>query len=192
MAAALRHSRTATMGLVCCLLLAGCKPPQESGQTERQQVFPDPAAVTPAVPVDVPGALALRDGAVGLVEADALGAVPAAGRCALDSVNGQESDGIELSRTVSAHFSGWIASAAPRPAFALMLEGETIFAISAAAMADRPDVAEAIGLREGHVSDYEAVADLRGLPTGTYAVHLLLDDGGTLAKCALNRKVTLR
>lgn len=193
MVAVMRFSRTGTIALITLLFLVGCKPPQDTGPSSDQpRVFPDPVAATPPLPVDVAGAMGLAGGTVGVLESNALEAVSAGGRCALDSVNGQETDVVEVSRTRPARFSGWAASLASRPGIAILLVGDANYALPTETLVNRPDVAEAISLPEGQVTDYQANADLRGAQPGSYSVHLLLDDGRNLVKCPLNRKVTLR
>lgn len=192
MVAVTRLSRIGSIGLMSCLLLAGCRPPEETAAIGDPPRFPDSVAIVTPTAVDTLGALALEAGQLGVIDASALETVAAGGRCALDSVNGKESAAMDVPRASPARFSGWVAAKASEPVIAVMLVGDANYILPAETLLDRPDLAEAIGLREGRVSDYEVIADLRGAHPGVYSVHLLLDDGGNLAKCALNRKVTLR
>ena len=151
----------------------------------------DSVAATRAPHVDVAGALALKGNRPGFLDASSIHELKEGGRCALDSVNGLESEEIGLARTAQIRFSGWAASVAPAPALTVVLAGETNYAFPAELQADRPDVAAAIGIPGKRVSDYHAQVDLGDARPGTYTAYLLIDDAGTPVKCPLNRQVKL-
>lgn len=144
--------------LVALLALVGCTDQNKSPSSSNDLKLPAFVAVSYELPANVPYTM----------------------RCDLNSAGGLNlNPGIasNVSKSDKVFLNGWLATEKLEvpSTFLIVLKGTNTYAISGKAGLDRPDVVQALSSQTVAQSGYGFEADIKAIPVGQYAVHILAD-----------------
>ena len=184
-------------------VLAACQKPREQGAPTGDTVSASPtptatptATSTPtSTPAPTPSALPAGPVAFSAAAPPALSAPShIEGGCAIDLVDEKvATEVVTVKGGATVKIAGWAADPATGavPPFVFVeLAGKRTFYAAAARGPKRPDVAKALGLPELVDAGFDLVADLSGVPAGTYAVQIdQVSTAGAAFTCNARRKI---
>ncbi|WP_155274003.1 hypothetical protein [Xanthomonas arboricola] len=123
----------------------------------------------------------------------ALAAIPAAGRCALDAIDGKPASLSHIKAGEAALFAGWMATSddqLPTDALLVLQSGPLIYASAIHSGGKRPDVAAALNSPKLIDSGYNVEVSLASVRPGTYQASIIYG-GSSPKRCPLNVEVSV-
>lgn len=113
--------------------------------------------------------------------------------CSLDSIDGNYAKQVHMAQGKLHVFRGWLVDASRQPAgkFSLVLEGKQDFAIAAATGVSRPDVGAYLKDSALGAAGFVFSSVVGSVPSGDYKLTLLVNRGGAVYSCDVEKTLVV-
>lgn len=114
--------------------------------------------------------------------------------CSLDSIDGNYSERVQLTKDQSHVFRGWLEDSMQKPAgtFQLIFLGNKSFSVQAKTGGARPDVALGQSNSALETAGFSFSVNLNTIPTGEYSVRLLIGSRDGASWCDTRKSVLVQ
>lgn len=173
-----------TLGAILALALVGC------GKGEQQNV---PSGSVSGDQEKAAAATSISSRPVVLDAGALASAKPTGEPCSLDSIDGNYAKQVIVAANKPHTFRGWLLNALRQPAgqFSLVLEGKRDFAIAAVTGVSRPDVGAYLKDSALGAAGFVFSSVVGSVPLGDYKLTLLVDRGGVVYSCDVEKTLVV-
>ena len=174
--------------VLAVVALAGCKQAQDGSPGEASA-----PASQPAVALGIGDAFAAADDTMRPLDPSGLTSLGNAITCSVDSINETAaSDGVMLSRSERARFSGFIqAKTLEQPSILVLRSDAGAYFVRNTPTAERKDIAASKGLTDSSAFDYSTYGALEQVAPGVYTVELVGNEAAGNSRCNSSVVVTI-